>query len=213
MIRYITGAQHGLYHNHLLSRWEARTPSTQASTAFPSGEHPLAAAVKGLSQNHQHHIISRLYIIISSKISSQWSLPSSLCSIFGDNETKLTIFKFAQKTSKSKSIHGKFRIPQKLPERQFPWELFIKWGWAPARLPLLPLFPSFLSLPHCPSSTGWQARDQTRQDLFKPGIFVCTKSNIRWIIMMTPSLIEVAQLGWNMDWIGYVRTLRPIEHL
>ena len=30
---------------------------------------------------------------------------------------------------------------------------------------------------------------------------------------MTPSLIEEAQLGWNMDWIGYVRTLRPIEHL
>ena len=79
---------------------------------------------------------------------------------------------------------------------------------SPSSLPPLPS-----SLPHCPSSTGWQARDQTRQDLFKPGIFVCTKSNIRWIIMMTPSLIEVAQLGWNMDWIGYVRTLRPIEHL
>ena len=53
-------------HHHLLSRWEARTPSTQASTAFPSGEHPLAAAVKGLSQNHHHHIIPRLHIIISS---------------------------------------------------------------------------------------------------------------------------------------------------
>ena len=53
-------------HHHLLPRWEARTPSTQASTAFPSGEHPLAAAVKGLSQNHHHHIIPRLHIIISS---------------------------------------------------------------------------------------------------------------------------------------------------